>query len=140
MSFEPGDQVGVSVKGRMVAGPATILAINLNMGNNHPPMYDILYPNENEATVIYYDLFPYWDQLKIGDKVPTQIPLRKALCKRALDQAIRDMCDLRLIESEPGGPVDLVRAFLGVSAPNGCGRLSADLGQRWTRKQTRGTL
>ena len=140
MSFEPGDQVGVSVKGRMVAGPATILAINMNMGDNHPPMYNILYPNGNETTVIYYDLFPYWDQLKIGDKVPTQILLRKALYKRALDQAIRDMCDLRYIESEPGGPVDLVRAFLGVSAPNGCGRLSADVGRRWTRKQTRGTL
>ena len=140
MSFEPGDQVGVSVKGRMVAGPATILAINMDMGDNHPPMFDIQYPNGNETSVIDYDLFPYWDQLKIGDKVPTQILLRKALCKRALDQAIRDMCDLRLIESEPGGPVDLVRAFLGISAPNGCGRLSADVGRRWTRKQTRGTL
>jgi len=140
MSFESGDQVGVSVKGRMVEGPATILAINLDMGDNHPPMYNILYPNGNETTVIDYDLFPYWDKLKIGDKVPTQIPLRKVLCKRAIDQAIRDICDLRLIESEPGGPVDLVRAFLGVSAPNGCGRLSADLGRRWIRKQTRGTL
>ena len=139
MSFEPGDQVGVSVKGRMVLGPATILAINMDMGIHHPPMYDIQYLNRNEATVIHYDLFPYWDKLKIGDKVPTQIPLRKVLCKRAMDQAIRDMCDLRLIESEPGGPVDLVRAFLGVSAPNGCGRLSADVGRRWTRKRTSGT-
>lgn len=139
MSFAPGDQVGVSVKGRMVEGPATILAINMDMGIHHPPMYDIIYPNGNETTVIDYDLFPYWDKLKIGDKVPTQIPLRIALSKRAMDQAIRDMCDLRLIESEPGGPVDLVRAFLGVSAPNGCGRLSADLGRRWTRKRTSGT-
>ena len=139
MSFAPGDQVGVSVKGRMVEGPATILAINMDMGIHHPPMYDIIYPNGNETTVIDYDLFHYWDKLKIGDKVPTQIPLRKVLCKRAMDQAIRDMCDLRLIESEPGGPVDLVRAFAGVSAPNGCGRLSADLGRRWTRKRTSGT-
>ena len=135
MSFEPGDQVGVSVKGQRVEGPATILAMNMDMGNNHPPMYDILYPNGNETTVIHYDLFPYWDKLKIGDKVPTQILLRKALSKRAMDQAIRDMCDLRLIESEPGGPVDLVRAFLGVSAPNGCGRLSADVGRRWIRRR-----
>lgn len=139
MSFAPGDQVGVSVKGIIVEGPATILAINMDMGIHHPPMYDIIYPNGNETTVIDYDLFPYWDKLKIGDKVPTQIPLRKVLCKRAMDQAIRDMCDLRLIESEPGGPVDLVRAFAGVSAPNGCGRLSADLGRRWTRKRTSGT-
>ena len=140
MSFEPGDQVGVSVKGRMVLGPATILAINMDMGIHHTPMYDIQYLNRNEATVIHYDLFPYWDQLKVGDKVPTQICLRKVLCKRAMDQAIRDMCDIQYLESEPGGPVDLVRAFLGVAAPKGCGRLSADLGRRWIRKQTRGTL
>ena len=127
--------MGVSVKGRMILGPATILAINMDMGIHHPPMYDIIYPNGNEAIVIHYDLFPYWDQLKIGDKVPTQIPLRIALSKRAMDQAIRDMCDLRLIESEPGGPVDVIRAFLGVAAPNGCGRLSADLGLRWTRRR-----
>ena len=131
MLFHTGEQVGVSVKGRMVAGPATIIGINSDLTY----MYDIHYPNGDETGVIDYDLFPYWDQLKIGDVVPTHIPLRKVLCKQRLDQAIRDICDPRQIESEPGGPVDILRAFVGVPAPKGCGRLSSDVGRRWKRQK-----
>ena len=131
MLFRTGDQVGVSVKGRMVAGPATIMGINRELTY----MYDIRYPNGDEPSVINYDLFPYWDQLKIGDLVPTHIPLRKILSKRAVDQAIRDICDPRWIESEPGGPADVLRAFVGAAAPIGCGRISSDYGLRWKRQK-----
>lgn len=129
MLFHTGDQVGVSYKGRMVAGPATIICVIRDLNY----MYDLQYPNGEETAVIYFDLFPYWDQLKVGDKVPSHILLRKVLSKRAMDQAIRDICDPRQIESEPGGPVDILRAFVGVPAPKGCGRLSSDVGRRWKR-------
>jgi len=133
MLFHTGDQVGVSVKGRMVAGPATIIRINSELTYGY--MYNIRYPNGDEVGVIDYDLFPYWDQIKIGDLVPTHIPLRKMLSKRTVDQVIRDICDPRQVESEPGGPADIIRECLGVSAPKGCGRLSSDVGRRWKRQK-----
>ena len=131
MLFHTGDQVGVSVKGRMVAGPATIIGINSDLTY----MYDIHYPNGDEIGVIHYDLFPYWDQLKIGDLVPTHIPLRKILCKRRLDQMVRDVFEWKGQDAEPGGPADIIRECLGVSAPKGCGRLSSDVGRRWKRQK-----
>ena len=131
MLFHTGDQVGVSVKGRMAVGPAIIIGINRELTY----MYDIQYPNGGEAAVIHYDLFPYWDQLKIGDLVPTHIPLRKILCKRRLDQMVRDVFEWKGQDAEPGGPADIIRECLGASAPKGCGRLSSDVGRRWKRQK-----
>ena len=131
MLFHTGDQVGVSVKGRMVAGPAIIIGINSEL--TYAYMYNIRYPNGDKVGVISYDLFPYWDQLKVGDLVPTHIPLRKALHKRRLDQMVRDVFEWKGQDAEPGGPADIIRECLGVSAPKGCGRLSSDVGKRWMR-------
>ena len=130
MLFHTGDQVGVSVKGRMVAGPAIIIGINSDLTY----IYDIQYPNGDETGVINYDLFPYWDQLKVGDMVPSHIPLRKALHKRQLDQMVRDVFEWKGQDAEPGGPADIIRECLGASAPKGCGRSSSDMGKRWTRR------
>jgi hypothetical protein len=131
MLFHTGDQVGVSVKGRMVAGPAIIIGINRELTY----MYDIRWPNGEKVGVINYDLFPYWNQLKIGDLVPTHIPLRKMLYKRRLDQMVRDIFEWKGQDAEPGGPADIIRECLGVSAPKGCGRLSSDVGRRWKRQK-----
>lgn len=131
MLFHTGDQVGVSEKGRMVSGPATIICVNRDLNY----MYDIQYPNGEETAVIYFDLFPYWDQLKVGDTVPSHILLRKALHKRRLDQMVRDVFEWKGQDAEPGGPADIIRECLGVSAPKGCGRLSSDIGKRWMRKR-----
>jgi len=134
MSFDTGDQVGVSWNGIIKAGPATIISLNMNMGPYHPQMYDIQYPNGEEITIIHYDLFPFWDVLRIGDTVPTHIRLRKALHTHRLDQMVREVFEYRGQDAEPGGgPADIIRACLNASVPKGAGRLSSDNGKRWTK-------
>lgn len=134
MSFDTGDQVGVSWNGIIKAGPATIISLNMYMGPYHPQMYDIQYPNGEEITIIHYDLFPFWDALRIGDAVPTHIRLRKTLHKQRLDQMVREVFEYRGQDAEPGGgPADIIRAYLNASVPKGAGRLSLDNGRRWTK-------
>ena len=138
MFFLTGDQVGVSWDGIIKAGPATIISLNMYMGPYHPQMYDIQYPNGEETTVIHYDLFPFWDALRIGDAVPDNIPLRKAIHKQRLDQMVREVFEYRGQDAEPGGgPADIIRACLNASVPKGAGRLSLDNGKRWTKVITR---
>ena len=134
MSFDTGDQVGISSKGVVVAGPATIISLNMDMGAYHPPMYDIQYPNGEETTVVHYDLFPFWDALRVDDTVPTHIRLRKTLHTQRLDQMVREVFEYRGQDAEPGGgPADIIRACLNASVVKGAGRLSLDNGKRWTK-------
>ena len=138
MSFDTGDQVGIGLKGIVKAGPATIISLNMDMGPYHPPMYDIQYPNGEEATIIHYDLFPFWDALRIGDAVPDNIPLHKVVHKQRLDQIVREIFERNGQDAEPGGgPADIIRACLNASVIKGCGRLSSDNGKRWTKVTTR---
>jgi hypothetical protein len=130
MLFHTGEQVGVSYDGKVVGGPATILGIS----QDHTYMYDIQYLNGQKPGIIHYNLFPYWDQLQVGDTVPSHVSLHKALHKRRLDQMVRDVFEWKGQDAEPGGPADVIRECLGVSAPKGCGRLSSDIGKRWTRR------
>jgi hypothetical protein len=137
MSFDTGNQVGISSKGIVKAGPATIISLNMDMGPYHPPMYDIQYPNGQETAVIHYDLFPFWDVLRVGDTVPDNIPLRKAIHKQRLDQMVREVFERKGQDAEPGGgPADIIRACLNASVPKGAGRLSLDNGRRWTKITT----
>ena len=137
MSFDTGDQVGISLKGIVKAGPATIISLNMDMGPYHPPMYDIQYPNGYEVTIIHYDLFPFWDALRIGDPVPTHVRLRRVVHKQRLDQMVREVFERNGQDAEPGGPADIIRACLNASVVKGAGRLSSDNGRRWTKVTTR---
>jgi hypothetical protein len=98
-------------------------------------MYDIQYPDAQEVTVVEYDIFPYWDQLRVGDKVPSHIHLRKVLTKQRLDQIVRELFEKRDQDGEPGGLADILRACLGATVLKGTGRLSSDFGLRWKRLQ-----
>ena len=134
--FNPGDKVGVSVRGIVRGGPATFIAETTPNITGHL-MYDLQWHENNPCivSVIYHDVFPWADFVKVNEPVPPHIRIQGVNHKKRTDQLVRDTFDSVGLDAEPGSIADMLRAFLGAPAPKGCGRLSAtDHGLTWVKR------
>ena len=124
------------MKGIVYDGPAVFRgSIMDSMGNI---MYDVEWYKNNKpsyASIIYYDVFPWADFVKVNEPVPPHIRLKIMIQKKSMDQLVREMFDRYELDSEPGSLADYLRACLGASAPKGSGRLSStDVGKIWVKQ------
>jgi len=120
-----GDKVAICWYG-IIVGIATII------GKKHR-LYYVKYPSGQRIGVIDRDVIPYFYEVRINQPIPTHLCLRLNLQKKRLDQIVRQMFEHRDMDAEPGSVADIVRRWLGASVAKGAGRLSHDLGLKWTR-------
>lgn len=100
-------------------------------------MYVVEWHNNNpsQVSIVYYDVFPWADFVKVNEPVPPHIRLKIMIQKKSMDQLVREMFDRYELDAEPGSLADYLRACLGVSAPKGSGRLSStDVGKKWVKQ------